>query len=50
MLRLINHVGLLVIIDKLFIIFYDTLPSSLIDSSVNLKWKQQKSKELGHAP
>jgi hypothetical protein len=25
----------------------DTLSSSLIDSNVSLKWKQQKSKELG---
>jgi hypothetical protein len=25
----------------------DTLPSSLIDSNVSLKWKQQKSKESG---
>jgi hypothetical protein len=30
--------------------FDDTLPSSLIDSNVNLKWKQRKSKELKHAP
>jgi len=28
---------------------YDVLPSSLIDSNVNLRRKQQKSKELGHA-
>jgi len=28
----------------------DALPSSLIDSNVSLKWKQQKGKELGHAP
>jgi hypothetical protein len=28
----------------------DALPSSLIDSNVNLKRNQQKSMELGHAP
>jgi hypothetical protein len=28
----------------------NTLPSSLIDSNVNIKWKQRKSKELGHVP
>jgi hypothetical protein len=28
----------------------NTLPSSLIDSNVNLKWTQWKSKELGHTP
>jgi hypothetical protein len=27
----------------------DMLPSSLIDANVSLKWKQRKSKELGHA-
>ncbi len=26
----------------------DALPSSLIDSNVSLKWKQRKSKKLGH--
>jgi hypothetical protein len=31
-------------------IAYDALPSSLIDSKVNPRCKQQKSKELGHAP
>jgi len=25
----------------------DAFPNSLIDSNVNLKWKQQKSKKLG---
>jgi hypothetical protein len=25
----------------------DVLPSSLIDSNVSLRWKQQKNKELG---
>ncbi len=29
---------------------FDALSSSLIDSNVNMKWKQWKSKELGHAP
>jgi hypothetical protein len=29
---------------------YDVLPSSLIDSNMSLKWKQQKNKELGHTP
>jgi hypothetical protein len=29
---------------------YDAPPSSLIDSNVGLKWKQQKSKELEHTP
>jgi hypothetical protein len=28
----------------------DALPSSLVDSIESLKWKQQESKELGHAP
>jgi hypothetical protein len=28
----------------------DVLPSSLIDSNVNLKRNQRKSKKLGHAP
>jgi hypothetical protein len=28
----------------------NALPSSLIDSNVSLRWKQQKSKELGHDP
>jgi hypothetical protein len=28
----------------------DALSSSWIDSNVSLKWKQQKSKESGHAP
>ncbi len=28
----------------------DALPTLFIDSNVNLKWKQRKSKELGHAP
>jgi hypothetical protein len=27
--------------------YSDTLPSSLIDSNVSMKWKQWKSKELG---
>jgi hypothetical protein len=27
----------------------DALPSSLINSNMNLKWKQRKRKELGHA-
>jgi hypothetical protein len=29
---------------------FDVLPSSWIDSNVSLKWKQQKSQELGHVP
>jgi hypothetical protein len=29
--------------------FHDTLPSSLLDSNVSLKWKHRKNKELGHA-
>jgi hypothetical protein len=29
---------------------FDALPSSLINSNVSLKWKQWKSKELGHTP
>jgi hypothetical protein len=33
---------------KNFYYIYDVLPSSLIDSNVSLKWKQQKDKELGH--
>jgi len=28
----------------------DAPPSSLMDSNVNLNWKQRKSKEPGHAP
>jgi hypothetical protein len=28
----------------------DAIPSSLIHSNVNLRWKQWKSKELGHVP
>jgi hypothetical protein len=28
----------------------DALPNSLMDSNVSLNWKQQKNKELGHAP
>jgi hypothetical protein len=28
----------------------DELPSSLINSNVNMRWKQRKNKELGHAP
>jgi hypothetical protein len=28
----------------------DALSTPFIDSNVSLKWKQQKSKELGHAP
>ncbi len=28
----------------------DALPTSFIDSNVSLRWKQQKSKELRHAP
>jgi hypothetical protein len=28
----------------------DAFPSSLIESNVSLKWKQQKSKESGHTP
>jgi hypothetical protein len=28
----------------------DELPNSLMDSNVSMKWKHQKSKELGHAP
>jgi hypothetical protein len=28
----------------------DALPSSLIDSNVNLRSKQRKDKELGHVP
>jgi hypothetical protein len=30
--------------------FIDAVPSSLIASNVNLRWKQWKDKELGHAP
>ncbi len=30
--------------------FINALPSSLIHSTVSLKWKQQKIKESGHAP
>jgi hypothetical protein len=33
---------------NLFLALNDMLPSSLIDS--NIKWKQEKSKELGHVP
>ncbi len=29
---------------------HEVLPSSLMDSNMSLKLKQQKSKELGHAP
>jgi hypothetical protein len=29
---------------------HDVISSSLIDSNVSLKLKQQKNKELGHAP
>jgi hypothetical protein len=29
---------------------FDALPSSWIDANVNLKWKQRKNQELGHAP
>jgi hypothetical protein len=29
---------------------FDALPTPFIDSNVNLRWKQQKSKELGHIP
>jgi hypothetical protein len=28
----------------------DMFPGSLIDSNINLKWKQQKNKESKHAP
>jgi hypothetical protein len=28
----------------------DALPSSLIDSNVSLRWKQQKDQKLEHAP
>jgi hypothetical protein len=28
----------------------DVLPNSLMDSNVNLNWKQQKSEESQHAP
>jgi hypothetical protein len=28
----------------------DVLPSSLINSNVNLRWKHRKSKDLKHAP
>jgi hypothetical protein len=28
----------------------DALPTSFIDSNANLRWKQWKSKELGHVP
>jgi hypothetical protein len=31
-------------------IISDALPCSLVDSIESLKWKQWKSKELGHAP
>jgi hypothetical protein len=37
-------------LDDMFIIALDVLPSSLIDSNVNLKWNQRKSKELRHVP
>jgi len=39
-----NHI---VNLDKLIC---DLLPSSLMDSNVSLNWKQQKNKELEHAP
>jgi hypothetical protein len=28
----------------------DALPSSLINSNMNLRWKQQENKKLGHVP
>jgi hypothetical protein len=31
-------------------VIIDVLPSFLMDSNVSLNWKQQKGKELGHAP
>jgi hypothetical protein len=31
-------------------ILVDVLPTPFIDSNVNLRWKQRKSKELRHAP
>jgi hypothetical protein len=35
---------------SIVIIFHDALPTPFIDSNVNLRWKQRKSKELGHVP
>jgi hypothetical protein len=35
---------------KLAVWFPDIVSSSLINSNVSLKWKQRKSKELGHIP
>jgi hypothetical protein len=34
----------------IYYVIYDTFPNSLIDSNESLKWKQQKGKDLGHAP
>jgi len=36
--------------DRTLQLVFDVLPSSLIDSNVNLRWKQQKNKESGHPP
>jgi hypothetical protein len=36
--------------ESLFALHIDTFRNSLIDSNASLKWKQWKSKELGHAP
>jgi hypothetical protein len=33
-----------------YFISNDAFPSSLINSNVSLKWKQQENKELGHTP
>jgi hypothetical protein len=35
---------------RVFFAKLDALPSSLIDSNVNLKWTHWKSKESGHVP
>ncbi len=35
---------------RLVVTLLDVLPTSFIDSNVSLRWKQRKSKELGHVP